>query len=103
MFVIICAPIAMLEVEVEGITRNLDTGKLSSDYMLPCSTLDCASGKGSVNVLDRNQWDHTLSGFPVLQALYDFTRKLGARDLVVSFLNEKVGYVDKAVAEMEPK
>jgi hypothetical protein len=80
-FAVVIAPVAVME-RRDGGYVNPDTGEAAADYNLPCETVDASQGKGNMMVWGDEKWNLGLKGREVLVRLYDFNRKIGARQVV---------------------
>lgn len=76
--------------------QNLDTGATSDKLGLPVQTTDFSQGKGNWMVFGQDAWRQSLEeGRSIFRVLYDFTRKPGARGVLVTYLSRCVeGWVD---------
>lgn len=78
-FVVTFAPVSAIEKIEGGYTyRNTSAKTLSTDFNIPCQTVDSSQGKGNMMTWGEADWELGLSGRPALERLYDFNALKGA-------------------------
>jgi len=96
-FIVTFAPIASIKrvavpkgTGILGLDFDFENPDLNKRFMqldLPAAFVDCSHGKGNIVAITENAWERALKGRPKLVELYDFNRKVGAREVVEAFLN----------------
>jgi len=89
--VIILTPLAMIGANDDrSVWSNPDTGMTAVDYNLPCHSVDFSQGKGNIHALSDAHWEIALEGRDMMGRLYDFVRKVGAREAMDEFLHDNL-------------
>jgi len=98
-FIITFAPLAMLYRENipddSPIAHNPCTKESSQELVLPYMALDSSSGKGNFCLSSATRWQLALEGKGMLERLYDFCRRPGARHVTRNFLLDRFAFVDR--------
>lgn len=66
--------------------QNPETSERFTEKRLPVASVDCSHGKGNVLAASDEYWQMALDGRPMLERLYDFNRKPGARAIAEAYL-----------------
>jgi len=76
----------------EGSTfRNNSTGEFHDSTVLPCATVDSSQAKGNMLTYDKAAVSLAMKGEPIVRALYDYNRLVGARQAVVHYVRTRLG------------